>query len=144
MIKEKFKKDLPFTTLFKASTIEGLSEILRSHEEILPWSPLVQINADGRAAPFFCIPGVGGNVFYLYELASQLELPFYGLQAKGQDGRTATPRHPGQTPGPPFSRQVNHTQEQSTICQSCSNIRTWAEPDMRPGHWNAMRFSEII
>ena len=89
-IQEKLKKNLPLATLFKAPTIEQMSTILRQRTEPLPWSPLVPIQPAGSRRPFFCIPGVCGNVFYFYPLSRALgpDQPFYGLQAVGLDGET--------------------------------------------------------
>jgi thioesterase domain-containing protein/acyl carrier protein len=89
-IDEQFEKKLPLATLFQAGTIEQLAQILRQENASLPWSPLVPIQPNGSQPPFFCIPGAGGNVIYLYYLARHLgsDQPFYGLQAWGLDGQS--------------------------------------------------------
>jgi len=89
-IEQHFGKNLPLATLFSSSTIEQLACLIRSSTDSLPWSPLVAIQSGGDKRPFFCVPGVGGNVIYLYELARHLGLnqPFYGLQALGLDGES--------------------------------------------------------
>ena len=89
-IEKCFGKNLPLATLFSSSTIEQLAIRLRCETDSLPWSPLVAIQSGGDKRPFFCVPGVGGNVIYLYELARHLGLsqPFYGLQALGLDGES--------------------------------------------------------
>lgn len=89
-IEQCFGKNLPLATLFSSSTIEQLAICLRCETDSLPWSPLVAIQSGGDKRPFFCVPGVGGNVIYLYELARHLGLsqPFYGLQALGLDGES--------------------------------------------------------
>lgn len=54
-------------------------------------SPLVRLSAGkGNVRPFFCVHAIGGAVFSYVELAQSLgpELPFYGLQARGLDGRS--------------------------------------------------------
>ncbi len=54
----------------------------------LPWSSLVPIQSGDSKPAFFCVPGAGGNVIYLYDLARQLgpDQPFYALQAVDLDG----------------------------------------------------------
>ncbi|MEG4836965.1 amino acid adenylation domain-containing protein [Microcoleus sp. B9-D4] len=89
-ISRHFGKNLPIATLFSSPTIEQLASCLRSETHSLPWSPLVAIQSGSEKRPFFFVPGVGGNVIYLYELARHLgsEQPFYGLQARGLDGES--------------------------------------------------------
>jgi len=47
------------------------------------------IQGQGSRRPFFCIHAVGGNVLEYHDLARSLgpDQPFYGLQAKGLDGK---------------------------------------------------------
>ncbi|MBW4650218.1 MAG: amino acid adenylation domain-containing protein [Kastovskya adunca ATA6-11-RM4] len=89
-IQEQFEKNLPLATLFQAGTIEQMARLLRQENADLPWSPLVPIQSNGSKRPFFCVPGAGGNVIYLYALAHHLgsDQPFYGLQASGLDGKS--------------------------------------------------------
>jgi len=48
------------------------------------------IQPGGARTPFFCIHAAGGNVLEYYDLARLLgpDQPFYGLQAKGLDGKS--------------------------------------------------------
>jgi len=87
-IQQQFGQNLPLTTLFPAPTIEHLASTLRQPTDERQWSPLVKIQPGGSKQPFFCVPGTGGNVIYLYHLARHLgsDQPFYGLQARGLDG----------------------------------------------------------
>jgi amino acid adenylation domain-containing protein len=89
-IGQQLNKNLPLATLFQGATIEQLAVILRQQTDILSWSPLVTVQPNGSKQPFFCIPGGGGNVLYLYELARHLgtDQPFYGLQSVGLDGQS--------------------------------------------------------
>jgi thioesterase domain-containing protein len=50
---------------------------------------LVVIQGGNDRPPFFCVPGVGGNILGFYDLARALgpEQPVYGLQAQGLDGK---------------------------------------------------------
>ena len=89
-IQQQLGKNLPLATLFQNPTIAQMAEIVRQESEVSPWSPLVAIQPQGTKPPFFCVPGAGGNVLYLYHLARHLGLdqPFYGLQALGLDGES--------------------------------------------------------
>ncbi len=85
-IQHQFKQNLPLAILLQGGTIGQLADWMRL-ETTPDWSPLVPIQPHGSKRPFFCIPGAGGNVIYLHNLARHLgtERPFYGLQAKGLD-----------------------------------------------------------
>jgi thioesterase domain-containing protein len=51
----------------------------------------VPIAPNGSKPPFFCVPGTGGSVVYLRELARALGeygRPFYAFQSAGLDGQT--------------------------------------------------------
>ncbi len=55
-------------------------------------APAVRLaGAGGSRTPFFCVHAIGGAVFSYVELAQALGpgQPFYGLQARGLDGRSA-------------------------------------------------------
>jgi thioesterase domain-containing protein len=85
-IREQFGQNLPLATLFQGPTIEHLASILRGQIKLLPYSPLVEIQAPGSKKPFFCVHPVGGGVICYVDLARCLgeDQPFYGLQALGQ------------------------------------------------------------
>jgi len=91
-IQQHFAVNLPLATLLQAPTIEQLaSQLAGLHAgHKVEWPTLVPIQVQGALPPFFCIPGSGGNVLYLYELARFIgpQQPFYGLQAVGLDGET--------------------------------------------------------
>ncbi|MEK8019804.1 MAG: amino acid adenylation domain-containing protein, partial [Candidatus Parabeggiatoa sp.] len=91
-IEQQFGKHLPLAALFQGATIAELAlQLNPSTDTTDSWAPLVAIQPNGSKQPFFCIPGVGGNVIYFHQLAHHLgqEQPFYGLQAVGLDGETA-------------------------------------------------------
>jgi amino acid adenylation domain-containing protein len=90
-INQEFGKNLPLATLFQHPTIESLADILRQASAISSWSPLVEIQKGNSQHPFFCLPGGGGNVLYLHDLARYLgsDQTFYGLQAPGLNGESA-------------------------------------------------------
>ncbi|HUN44157.1 MAG TPA: amino acid adenylation domain-containing protein [Acetobacteraceae bacterium] len=84
---------LPLAVLFQYPTIELLAGRLRERPMPAVSRPLVPIRRTGTLPPFFMVPGAGGNVLYLYDLARRLgpDQPFYGLQAIGLDGQAAPP-----------------------------------------------------
>jgi len=88
-IEQQFNLHLPLATLFQSPTIAEFAQLLHSTQESRDlWAPLVTIQA--TKPPFFCLPGAGGNVLYLYQLARHLGAaqPFYALQSIGLDGET--------------------------------------------------------
>ena len=89
-IQQQFQKHLPLATLFQSPTIAQLAESMRQETDCIAWSSLVPIQPNGSQLPFFCVPGSGGNVIYLHDLARYLapDRPFYGLQAVGLDGKS--------------------------------------------------------
>jgi thioesterase domain-containing protein len=78
--------------LLKAPTIRALAAALdRDETAPVAWSPLVPIEPNGSKRPFFCVPGTGGSVVYLRDVARALgeyDRPFYGFQSAGLDGQT--------------------------------------------------------
>jgi len=82
-IEKMFGKKLPLATLFQTPTVEQIADVLRQECWSTPWSSLVAIQLGGSKPPFFCVPGILGNVFTdLGDLAWHLgsDQPFYGLQ----------------------------------------------------------------
>src|SRR4029078_5265615 len=59
---------LPLATLFQAPTIEQLASVIREEGWTAPWSSLVVVQGGGSRPPFFCVPGVGGNVVGVHTL----------------------------------------------------------------------------
>lgn len=91
-IETAFGAKLPLATLFQAPTIEQLAVSLPDDVRAADsWSCLVPIRQRGTNPPFFCVHGAGGNILLYRELAHSLgdDFPFYGLQSKGLDGRSA-------------------------------------------------------
>jgi thioesterase domain-containing protein/acyl carrier protein len=89
LLEQVFGRRLPLATLFQAPTIAGLASVLSREQWVPPWQSLVAIQPSGTAIPIFMVPGVGGNVLVFAQLAKLLGLdqPFYGLQARGLDGK---------------------------------------------------------
>jgi acyl carrier protein len=88
-IEQIFSKKLPLATFFQAPTVEQLACILRDEEWSAPWQSLVAIQPKGSKPPFFCMHPRQGNVFCYYKMVHYLgeDQPFYGLQARGLDGK---------------------------------------------------------
>jgi amino acid adenylation domain-containing protein len=88
-VERVFGRRLPTSALFEAPTIEELAERLETEGFRGPWGSLVAIQSNGTKPPLFLVPGMGGNVVGYMELARLLgpDQPFYGLQARGLDGR---------------------------------------------------------
>ncbi|MBW4597355.1 MAG: amino acid adenylation domain-containing protein [Brasilonema angustatum HA4187-MV1] len=86
-IKQLFGKDLPLASLFQNPTIEQLATILQINSDYSNSSCLVPIQPNGSKLPFFCIPGAGGEPFYLYHLGRYLgvDQPLYSFQANNLD-----------------------------------------------------------
>jgi len=73
-------------TMLKAPTVAEFAHSLM--EEQADHSCLVALREGSDRAPFFCVPGVGANLFSVMSLATALpeEIPFYCIQARGLDG----------------------------------------------------------
>lgn len=82
-------RPLPLAMLLESPTVERLLVVLRQEGWSRHWSSLVAIQPEGSKPPFFCIHGVGGNVVGFRDLGRCMgpTHPFYGLQARGLDGR---------------------------------------------------------
>ncbi|MCW5315485.1 amino acid adenylation domain-containing protein [Nostoc sp. KVJ3] len=84
-IKQQFGKDISIATLFQNPTIEQLATIVQTDSDSKSESLLVAIQPHGSKPPLFCLPGAGGDPFYLYNLARCLgqDQPFYSFQING-------------------------------------------------------------
>jgi acyl-CoA synthetase (AMP-forming)/AMP-acid ligase II/thioesterase domain-containing protein/acyl carrier protein len=87
-IERSFGRRLPVTTLFEASTVEQLAQLLRRDGWQGSWSSLVPIQPLGTRRPLFCVHPHVGTVLCYKDLARHLGLdqPLFGLQARGLDG----------------------------------------------------------
>jgi thioesterase domain-containing protein len=65
-------------------TIASLAQVLSKDDQSIPlrFEPIVTLQPDGHLPPFFCVPGLGGDVIHLLLLATQMgtHRPFLGLQ----------------------------------------------------------------
>ena len=92
-ISHRLGSKLPPTLPLEYPTIHKMALAIDKKQQGENFNPLVALQVKGQKSSFFCVPGTGGSVLYLNELARQLEkfdLSFYGLQALGLDG-AATP-----------------------------------------------------
>jgi thioesterase domain-containing protein/acyl carrier protein len=89
LLEQVYGRRLPLATLFQAPTIAALASVLSREQWTPPWQSLVAIQPSGNAVPLFMVSGIGGNVLIFAQLARLLGLdqPFYGLQARGLDGK---------------------------------------------------------
>jgi amino acid adenylation domain-containing protein len=87
-LQQDLGRSLPLSALLRGPTVEQIADALRRIAPATPNSCLVPIQSAGLQPPVYCVPGAGGNVIYLSNLARHLgpDQPFYGLQAVGFDG----------------------------------------------------------
>jgi amino acid adenylation domain-containing protein len=92
-IAERYGTVLPLAAFLSTPTIAELARMLdgeRAEED--PAATLIPINPwnGGPVLPIFCIHPLGGHALTYRDLARRLgpEVPFYGLQASGFDGRS--------------------------------------------------------
>ncbi len=90
-IKEAFGKNLPASSLLGEGTIESLAQTITATTAEEEWSSLVPIQTGGTRPPIFFAHAIGGEVYSYKALARHLgaDQPFYGLQARGLDGKQA-------------------------------------------------------
>ena len=81
-IQDRFRHNLPLSTLFENPTIEELAIIVSQPFRQNSASPLVAINSSGSKIPFFCIHGAGGGISKYFNLSRRLgeDYPFYALE----------------------------------------------------------------
>ena len=86
-IGKRLGKRLPLATLFQASTIAGLANLLRQEDWSPNWSSLIAIQPEGTRPPLYCVHACGAHVFIYRSLVSHLssDQPIYGLQARALD-----------------------------------------------------------
>jgi FkbH-like protein len=79
------RPDLTLSALLESPTIARFAAGLGTRRQV---RCLVPLRETGSRPPFFCVPGVGGNVLSFRGLAANLpaDQPFWALQAPGLDG----------------------------------------------------------
>lgn len=89
-IERLYHKRLPLSSLFQHPTAAALSALLGSPAADQPFRSLVEIRrGDNRLPPLFLIHAGGLEVLFYKDLADHLDpqLPVYGIQSVGLDGR---------------------------------------------------------
>ncbi|MBC7931004.1 MAG: amino acid adenylation domain-containing protein, partial [Rubrivivax sp.] len=88
-VHEVFGKRIPLSTLINEGTVEDLARVIETHTDEGPWASLIEFQTEGARAPLFFVHAVGGEALGYRTLARLLgpDQPFYGLQARGLDGR---------------------------------------------------------
>ncbi len=86
-IETGFGKRLPLAALFRAPTIRQLAELIANEEPVMQDALLVPLQREGEYPPFFCVPGIRGEVFSLKAFAELLgrDQPFYAIELPDQD-----------------------------------------------------------
>lgn len=90
LIEKEFQKHLPISILYQSPTISKLAKTIASKTfDEKELKSLVAIRPEGNRTPLFFIHGAGGNVLLYKDLVKYLdsEIPFYGLQSVGLNGR---------------------------------------------------------
>jgi amino acid adenylation domain-containing protein len=88
-VEKAFDRRLPLTVIFDAPTVGQLAALLQKEGWSPSWDSLVLIQAGSSPPPFYFVHALGGNVLSYKDLARRLgsDLPVYGLQAQGLDGK---------------------------------------------------------
>jgi amino acid adenylation domain-containing protein len=82
-VRRECNSDVPLAALFERATVEHLAQRIRAGRT---FTPLVPLATQGEGPPLFFVHQAGGNVMSYLHLARHA-VPFYGLQARGSDGR---------------------------------------------------------
>jgi enterobactin synthetase component F len=84
-ISEQFSREIPFASLFRASTIAGLAELLDEDRADDPLEILLPLKTEGSKLPLFCIHPVIGFGWSYAALIRHIDpdQPLYALQAPG-------------------------------------------------------------
>lgn len=87
-IQSSLGRTVPLTALVEHPTIESLAARLENPAIEMKSDGPVAMKAEGPKQPLYCLPGAGGNILYLHELARLMdpERPFYALPSPGLDG----------------------------------------------------------
>jgi amino acid adenylation domain-containing protein len=81
-VEEVLGKNLPVSTLLKATTIRDQARLIRGEDIELSFAPIIPINTKGDREPMFFIPGKGGYPTRVRHLARKIDpgTPIYALQ----------------------------------------------------------------
>lgn len=90
MLQSHFKRNMPITSVLQYSTIRKMADLIDGRDTMED-ALLVRLNSCDSDTSVFMIPGTGGSVIYLSDLARELGklgCSCIGLQASGLDGQT--------------------------------------------------------
>jgi|AntAceMinimDraft_12_1070368.scaffolds.fasta_scaffold00152_20 amino acid adenylation domain-containing protein len=88
MLQTQFGRSIPMTALLQYPSVRKLASVLDDKQSLTD-SILVPLNSSQSHATVYLLPGTGGSVLYLNDLARELGLLGFacvGLQASGLDG----------------------------------------------------------
>ncbi|HKZ00907.1 MAG TPA: amino acid adenylation domain-containing protein [Pyrinomonadaceae bacterium] len=88
-VQDVFNRAIPPSSLIEEPTIEHLARNVGSPIDESTFSSLVRIQTNGSKPPLFFVHPIGGEVLGYRAMAGHLgsDQPFYGLRARGLDGR---------------------------------------------------------
>jgi thioesterase domain-containing protein/acyl carrier protein len=87
-VEAAFQVRLPLASLFRTSTVRQLAALLGGTQAPPASAPVIALQKHGIQPPFFCLPGIRGEVFSLRTFSELLgpAQPFYGLEFEDQEG----------------------------------------------------------
>jgi len=131
LLEKETGQRVPLTTILRGPTVEQLAGILRREAPPRGYSALVPIQPSGARPAFFCVPGAGGNVIYLYNLARHLgpDQPFYGLQGVGFEGE-APPQRSVEEMAAHYLRSVESLQPDGPYFLGGHSLGGWVAYEM--------------
>jgi enterobactin synthetase component F len=86
-IEARFDRRLTLDALSGGLTIAGLARLLAENKQRVPnEDPVVPLQPLGHLPPFFCVHGIGGDLFHLHRLAAHMgtKRPFIGLRSTSE------------------------------------------------------------
>jgi amino acid adenylation domain-containing protein len=131
LLEKETGQRVPLTNILRGPTVEQLAGMLRREAPPRAFSPLVPIQASGARPALFCVPGAGGNVIYLYNLARHLgpDQPFYGLQGVGFEGE-APPQRSVEEMAAHYLRAVESVQPDGPYFLGGHSLGGWVAYEM--------------
>jgi thioesterase domain-containing protein/acyl carrier protein len=131
LLEEETGQHVPLSSILRGPTVEQLAILLRREAAPRTVSPLVPLQPSGTPPALFCVPGAGGNVLYLYNLARHLgpDHPFYGLQGVGFEGE-APPQRSVEEMAAHYLRSVESVQPSGPYFLGGHSLGGWVAYEM--------------